>query len=170
MTSQTRSGKWFVPGDLNGFFGLVVDNLSILGFIAAALIGIFQFPAEVVFTRMFPGTALGVLVGNLIYTWMAHRLAAKTWAGYLRERGRHPERIARTVVLKLKTTDFRVLTRSLTGPLPPTSEADLAAIACALRARVDLPATTRFRLAGVGLSGFSAPDGSAAQDDLFARY
>ena len=33
--------RWFVPGDLNGFFGLVVDNLSILGFIAAALIGIF---------------------------------------------------------------------------------------------------------------------------------
>ena len=56
--------RWFVPGDLNGFFGLVVDNLSILGFIAAALIGIFQFPAEVVFTRMFPGTALGVLVGE----------------------------------------------------------------------------------------------------------
>ena len=27
---------------------------------------------------MFPGTALGVLVGNLIYTWMARRLAAKT--------------------------------------------------------------------------------------------
>ena len=70
--------RWFVPGDLNGFFGLVVDNLSILGFIAAALIGIFQLPAEVVFTRMFPGTALGVLVGNLIYTWMAHRLSAKT--------------------------------------------------------------------------------------------
>src|SRR3546814_9678770 len=27
---------------------------------------------------MFPGTALGVLVGNLIYTVMARRLAAKT--------------------------------------------------------------------------------------------
>ena len=76
--------RWFVPGDLNGFFGLVVDNLSILGFIAAALIGIFQLPAEVVFTRMFPGTALGVLVGNLIYTWMAHRLAAKTGRGWAR--------------------------------------------------------------------------------------
>ena len=82
MTASVPSvRRWFVPGDLNGFFGLVVDNLSILGFIAAALIGIFQFPAEVVFTRMFPGTALGVLVGNLIYTWMAHRLAAKTGRG-----------------------------------------------------------------------------------------
>ena len=71
----TTARRWFVPGDLNGFFGLVVDNLSILGFISAALIGIFGFPAEVVFTRMFPGTAFGVLIGNLIYTWMAHRLA-----------------------------------------------------------------------------------------------
>ncbi|GAB1407724.1 DNA polymerase IV [Thermomonas brevis] len=96
------------------------------------------------------------------------RLAAKTWAGYLRERERHPERIARTVVLKLKTADFRTLTRSLTGPEPPTSEAVLADIACGLRARVELPARTRYRLAGVGLAGFSEPDGSPAQDDLFA--
>ncbi|MEP6634199.1 MAG: hypothetical protein ABJA62_08305, partial [Luteimonas sp.] len=70
--------RWFVAGDLNGFFGLVVDNLSILGFIAAALIGIFGFPAEIVFARMFPGTAFGVLVGNAIYTAMARRLAAKS--------------------------------------------------------------------------------------------
>ena len=71
-------------------------------------------------------------------------------------------------MLKLKTADFRILTRSLTGPAPPTSEADVATIACALRERVDLPATTRYRLAGVGLAGFSEPDGSPAQDDLFA--
>ncbi len=70
--------RWFVSGDFNGFFGLVVDNLSILGFIAMALVGIFQFPADVVFGRMFPGTAFGVLVGNLLYTLMARRLAART--------------------------------------------------------------------------------------------
>ena len=70
--------RWFVPADLNGFFGLVVDNLSILGFIAAVLVGAFGFPAEVVFGKMFPGTAFGVLLGNLAYTWMARRLAAKT--------------------------------------------------------------------------------------------
>ncbi|MBM7093237.1 hypothetical protein JTP67_32995, partial [Streptomyces sp. S12] len=34
--------------------------------------------AEVIYTRMFPGTAFGVLVGNLIYTWMARRLAARS--------------------------------------------------------------------------------------------
>lgn len=69
---------WIAPGDINGFFGLVVDNLSILGFIASALIGVFGFPAEVVFARMFPGTALGVLIGNLIYTGMARRLARRS--------------------------------------------------------------------------------------------
>ena len=70
--------RWFVSGDFNGFFGLVVDHLSILSFISMALIGIFGFPADVVFQRMFPGTALGVLIGNLIYTAMARRLAARS--------------------------------------------------------------------------------------------
>jgi AGZA family xanthine/uracil permease-like MFS transporter len=74
----SRTPRWFVAGDINGFFGLVVDNLSILGFIAMALVGIFGFPAEVVFGRMFPGTALGVLVGNLMYTVMARRLAQRS--------------------------------------------------------------------------------------------
>jgi len=69
---------WIVAADFNGFFGLMVDNLSILGFIAMALTVFFGFPAEVVFTRMFPGTALGVLVGNLMYTLMARRLARRT--------------------------------------------------------------------------------------------
>ena len=77
-SASTSRPRWFVAGDLNGFFGLVVDNLSILGFIAMALVGIFGLPADVVYGRMFPGTALGVLVGNLIYTVMARRLAART--------------------------------------------------------------------------------------------
>ncbi len=75
---NTKKLPWLAPGDINGFFGLVVDNLTILGFLASALIGLFGFPAEIVFGRMFPGTALGVLVGNLIYTAMARRLAQRT--------------------------------------------------------------------------------------------
>ncbi|MEO5961838.1 MAG: DNA polymerase IV, partial [Thermomonas sp.] len=98
------------------------------------------------------------------------RLATKAWAGYLRERQQHPDRIARTVVLKLKTADFRTLTRSLTAAEPPTSEALLAETAGAMRERVDLPASTRYRLVGVGLSGFAEPYGNPAQDDLFATW
>lgn len=81
-------------------------------------------------------------------------LAAKTWAGYQRELAVHPQRLARTVVLKLKTSDFRTLTRSLTLPVPPQSEAILRERASGLRERVELPARTRYRLVGVGLSGF----------------
>ena len=96
------------------------------------------------------------------------RLAAKTWQAYLRERERHPERIARTIVLKLKTADFRILTRSLTPDRPPLNEQDLADIACALCARVDLPSRTRYRLVGVGLGGIvDESELAKPQDDLF---
>jgi adenine/guanine/hypoxanthine permease len=70
--------RWSISGDLNGFFGLVVDNLAVMAFLATVLVVGFRFPADVVFTRMFPGTALGVLVGDVIYTWMAVRLGRRT--------------------------------------------------------------------------------------------
>jgi DNA polymerase-4 len=91
------------------------------------------------------------------------RLAEKTWAGHQREAGR----VARTVVLKLKTADFRTLTRSFSPPTLPDSAHELAELACALRARVDRPAGTRYRLVGVGLAGFVEREGHIAQHDLF---
>ena len=91
------------------------------------------------------------------------RLAEKAWAGHQREIGR----VARTVVLKLKTSEFQTLTRSLTPTSRPTSAAELADVACALRERVARPADSRYRLVGVGLSGFIDADGYAAQLGLF---
>jgi AGZA family xanthine/uracil permease-like MFS transporter len=63
---------------LNGFFGLMFDNLTVLSFLAGILVFGFGFPADVVYSRMFPGTALGVLFGDLVYTAMAFRLARRT--------------------------------------------------------------------------------------------
>jgi len=71
--SDVRARLHIGAGDVNGFIGLIVDNLSVLAFLAGALVGIFHFPADVVFGRMFPGTALGALLGNLLYTRMALR-------------------------------------------------------------------------------------------------
>ncbi|SIQ83509.1 DNA polymerase IV [Solilutibacter tolerans] len=85
-------------------------------------------------------------------------LAGKTWRAYQREREQYPDRIARTVVLKLKTSDFRTLTRSLTSSAPPDDAETLAMIASGLRSRVQLPEQTRYRLVGVGLSGFIDQD------------
>ncbi len=70
--------EWFVLGDLNAFFGLMFDNLTVLSFLAGTLVFVFKFPADIVYTRMFPGTAFGVLVGDLAYAWMAFRLAQQT--------------------------------------------------------------------------------------------
>jgi DNA polymerase-4 len=77
------------------------------------------------------------------------RLAEKIWNASRRE-----SRIARTVVLKLKTKEFRILTRSHTPTAPPASCEELTRIALALRDRVHLGAQQKFRLVGVGLSNF----------------
>lgn len=98
------------------------------------------------------------------------RLASKTWAAYERKHDDEHPRVARTVVLKIKTADFHTLTRSLTPAQRPQSERELADIACALRQRVERPEGTRYRLVGVGLSGFIDADlHMAAQSDLFGN-
>jgi len=93
---------------------------------------------------------------------MIRRLAGKTWVA-----SRKTERIGRTVVLKLKTSDFHILTRSHTPPLPPASEREFAEVAVSLRARVGLPERTRYRLVGVGLSNFRDSDERLFQSGLF---
>jgi AGZA family xanthine/uracil permease-like MFS transporter len=69
--------RWFRSGDVNGFLGLMVDNLSVMSFVAIILLGT-GYPASIVFGKMFPGTALGVMFGDLVYTWMGYRLAKET--------------------------------------------------------------------------------------------
>jgi len=80
---------------------------------------------------------------------LIRRLAEKVWMA-----SRKDGRVARTVVLKLKTSEFNVLTRSHTPGAPPESCEELTAIALSLRGRIDLEPTQRFRLVGVGLSNF----------------
>ena len=76
MTASHRY-RWAAPGDVNAFFGLMLDNVMNLVILAGILIAVFKIPSDVVYTRMFPGTAFGVLFGDLVYTWMAFRLAAR---------------------------------------------------------------------------------------------
>jgi DNA polymerase-4 len=77
------------------------------------------------------------------------------------------QRRGRTVTVKLKTSDFRILTRRRTLPHPVASAADLATHARALLALFGEPAGVRFRLAGVGLSGFPAERDDDGQAALF---
>ncbi|MFI5459831.1 MAG: permease [Isosphaerales bacterium] len=76
---QARDGYvWAQRGDVNAFFGLMLDNIGGMILMASLLVGVFNMPRQFVLTRMIPGTAVGVLVGDLIYTVMAFRLARKT--------------------------------------------------------------------------------------------
>jgi DNA polymerase IV len=93
---------------------------------------------------------------------MIRKLAEHTWAASRKE-----SRIARTVVLKLKTSEFKILTRSHTPDSPPASCQELTHIALSLRGRVGLSPRQRFRLVGVGLSNFRDPGGGSAQAALF---
>ena len=70
--------RWLSAGDVNAFFGLAIDNMTSLVILSSLLIGLFKFPSDLVLYVMVPGTALGVLVGDLVYTWMAVRLMRRT--------------------------------------------------------------------------------------------
>ncbi len=70
--------RWYALGDVNAFFGLMLDNVVNLVILAGILVHVFGFPEDLVYGRMFPGTALGVMFGDLVYTWLAFRLAKKT--------------------------------------------------------------------------------------------
>jgi len=93
---------------------------------------------------------------------MIRRLAEKLWSASRKE-----PRTARTVVLKLKTSEFKILTRSHTPDSPPSSCEELTDIALRLRERVDLGPQQRYRLVGVGLSNFQEPGDTVAQPVLF---
>ena len=93
---------------------------------------------------------------------MIRRLAEKTWAA-----SRSELRVARTVVLKLKTSEFKIFTRSHTPSVSPSSCEELTSIALSLRERLTLSPKQRFRLVGVGLSNFRDSDDASGQRDLF---
>jgi AGZA family xanthine/uracil permease-like MFS transporter len=71
----------FVKRDLDGFFGLLIDNLVqllLIPLMCGAACGMKDENAQFVFARILPGAAVSILIGNLFYAWQAHRLAART--------------------------------------------------------------------------------------------
>ena len=71
---------WASRGDVNAFFGLMLDNVAVMVLLVTLISGDGdgKFTPEFVLTHMIPGTALGVLLGDLVYSWMAFRLARRT--------------------------------------------------------------------------------------------
>ncbi len=70
--------RWFVSGDIDGFFGLGLDNLVQLLLIDTLCKYVLGFPAGLIYGRVLPGAAVSILVGNVYYAVQAKRLAART--------------------------------------------------------------------------------------------
>ena len=56
----------------------MLDNIADLVLTVSLLATVFDFPVSFALTHMVPGTALGVVVGDLLFTWLAFRLARQT--------------------------------------------------------------------------------------------
>ncbi len=70
----------FVKSDLDGFFGLFVDNLVQLLLIVAlcsALCGMTGDQAHFIYAHILPGAAVSILIGNVFYAFQARRLARR---------------------------------------------------------------------------------------------
>ncbi|MBA7590153.1 hypothetical protein ES708_32260 [subsurface metagenome] len=68
----------FVKKDIDGFFGLAIDNLVQMILIVSFCKMLCGMPDELVFGVILPGAAISILLGNLFYSWQARRLAFNT--------------------------------------------------------------------------------------------
>jgi AGZA family xanthine/uracil permease-like MFS transporter len=76
-TESSNFPSWFVRRDLDGFFGLALDNLIQILVIVSLTQGVLQFPASLVYGRILPSIALSLIVGNFYYSWLAYQQGKK---------------------------------------------------------------------------------------------
>jgi adenine/guanine/hypoxanthine permease len=69
--------RWLVRHDIDGFFGLALDNFIQILLIVSLCQGILEFPASLVYGRILPGVALSLMVGNFYYAWLAYSQGKK---------------------------------------------------------------------------------------------
>jgi AGZA family xanthine/uracil permease-like MFS transporter len=75
--SDASSPRWFVPGDVDGFLGLGLDNLIQILLILSLCRGVLGYPDALLFGTILPATGISLMVGNLAYAWQAHQLAQR---------------------------------------------------------------------------------------------
>ncbi len=75
---QPAAMPWFVRGDIDGFFGLAIDNLVQLLVIVALCRGVLGFSDKLILGRILPGVAVSLVVGNVFYAWQAKELSRRT--------------------------------------------------------------------------------------------
>ncbi len=75
---KSSAMPWFVRGDIDGFFGLAIDNLVQLLVIVALCRGVLGFSDTLILGTILPGVAVSLVVGNVFYAWQAKQLSRRT--------------------------------------------------------------------------------------------
>jgi AGZA family xanthine/uracil permease-like MFS transporter len=65
--------RLFIPGDIDGFFGIALENLVKVLLIVSLCQKVLGFPISLIYGRILPGVALSVVIGNLYYSWLAFK-------------------------------------------------------------------------------------------------
>ncbi|MFH1759712.1 MAG: NCS2 family permease, partial [bacterium] len=79
MKNKTENPyPYLVRKDIDGFFGLMIDNLIQLLLIIFLCTVFCGMPYVLVLGRILPGAAISILFGNIYYSYLARKLAIKT--------------------------------------------------------------------------------------------
>ncbi len=68
----------FVAGDIDGFFGIAIDNIIQFLLVLMLCTGVLGFSSELIIGTILPACALSIILGNLFYAWQAQKLSAET--------------------------------------------------------------------------------------------
>ncbi|MGH8001244.1 MAG: NCS2 family permease, partial [Brasilonema sp.] len=71
--STIKTPRWFVRRDIDGLFGLFLDNLIQILLIVNLCQGVLGFSPSLIYGRILPGIALSLIVGNFYYGWLAYK-------------------------------------------------------------------------------------------------
>jgi adenine/guanine/hypoxanthine permease len=75
--ATSEAPRWFVRGDIDGLFGLALDNFIQILLIVGLCQGVLGFPATLIYGRILPGIALSLVVGNFYYGWLAYQIGQR---------------------------------------------------------------------------------------------
>jgi AGZA family xanthine/uracil permease-like MFS transporter len=83
MNATTNAGevRFWVAGDLNGFFGLFTNVLLNVIVLTGLCLGVVQLPPDTVFGRILPALGIALPLGNLFYAYLAWQLGKKEGRG-----------------------------------------------------------------------------------------
>jgi len=70
--------RLIVRGDIDGLFGLALDNLILLLVLVALCRFVLGFGDDLILGHILPGAGVSLLIGNLYYAWQARKLARET--------------------------------------------------------------------------------------------